>query len=46
LEYAVGERYLTHESDDARWEEFRKENNLSTWEYVGHKGADLQPDLM
>ncbi|XP_064622260.1 serine/threonine-protein kinase D3-like isoform X4 [Lineus longissimus] len=37
LESAVGERYLTHESDDARWEEFRKENNLSTWELVGFK---------
>lgn len=39
LECAVGERYLTHESDDARWEEFRKRNKADTWENIGHQGA-------
>ena len=38
LESAVGERYLTHESDDARWEEYRRKNKVETWEHVGHKG--------
>ncbi|GAU96482.1 hypothetical protein RvY_07919 [Ramazzottius varieornatus] len=28
LESAVGKRYLTHEADDARWEEYRKSRNL------------------
>ncbi|VDL83803.1 unnamed protein product, partial [Nippostrongylus brasiliensis] len=29
LEKAVGERFLTHESDDARWAEFEKDHNLT-----------------
>ncbi|XGW03638.1 hypothetical protein V3C99_015092 [Haemonchus contortus] len=29
LEKAVGERFLTHESDDARWTEFEKSHNLT-----------------
>lgn len=29
LEKAVGERFLTHESDDARWSEFEKSHNLT-----------------
>ncbi|XP_074641297.1 serine/threonine-protein kinase D3-like isoform X1 [Tubulanus polymorphus] len=37
LESMVGERYLTHESDDARWEQYRVENNLQTWEILGQK---------
>ena len=28
LESEVGSRYLTHESDDARWEAYRVEHNL------------------
>ncbi|KAK6754572.1 hypothetical protein RB195_013519 [Necator americanus] len=29
LEKTVGERFLTHESDDARWSEFEKDHNLT-----------------
>ncbi|KAL6741012.1 hypothetical protein Aduo_014310 [Ancylostoma duodenale] len=29
LEKTVGERFLTHESDDARWSEFEKSHNLT-----------------
>lgn len=28
LESEVGTRYLTHQSDDARWEAYRKQHNL------------------
>ncbi|KFM77667.1 Serine/threonine-protein kinase D3, partial [Stegodyphus mimosarum] len=28
LESEVGQRYLTHQSDDARWEAYRKLHNL------------------
>lgn len=28
LETQVGERYLTHESDDPRWESYRTNHNL------------------
>ncbi|CAB3398743.1 unnamed protein product [Caenorhabditis bovis] len=29
LEKTVGERFLTHESDDSRWKEYEKEHNLT-----------------
>ncbi|KAK2181716.1 hypothetical protein NP493_385g03037 [Ridgeia piscesae] len=35
----VGQRYLTHSSDDARWEVYRNENSLDTWEVLGQKGV-------
>ncbi|KAI0212918.1 Serine/threonine-protein kinase D3 [Lamellibrachia satsuma] len=38
LERHVGQRYLTHSSDDARWEAYRIENNLDTWEVLGQSG--------
>eukprot|EP00062_Callorhinchus_milii_P027449 gi/632990761/ref/XP_007884316.1/ PREDICTED: serine/threonine-protein kinase D2-like [Callorhinchus milii] len=28
LERRIGERYLTHESDDGRWEQFSRERGL------------------
>ncbi|XP_022249184.1 serine/threonine-protein kinase D1-like isoform X1 [Limulus polyphemus] len=34
LEGQVGTRYLTHESDDARWEVYRQEHNLPVPSYV------------
>lgn len=40
LEQDVGSRYLTHESDDPRWEGYRKENNLQLWQQAGYKGVD------
>lgn len=38
LESQVGQRYLTHESDDERWEAFRQEKKLRTWQEIGQKG--------
>ncbi len=35
----VGQRYLTHDSDDPRWEHFRKENKLPIWQDLGHKNV-------
>lgn len=37
LEQQVGQRYLTHESDDERWEKHRADKNLPTWEAYGHR---------
>ncbi|XP_059139486.1 serine/threonine-protein kinase D1-like isoform X2 [Physella acuta] len=37
LERQVGIRYLTHESDDERWEKYRQERNLKTWDEIGQK---------
>ncbi|XP_052276453.1 serine/threonine-protein kinase D1-like isoform X2 [Dreissena polymorpha] len=37
LEQLVGQRYLTHESDDERWETFRRERNMKVWQDVGQK---------
>ncbi|XP_046557881.1 serine/threonine-protein kinase D3-like isoform X3 [Haliotis rubra] len=37
LETKVGLRYLTHESDDERWEQYRREKNLKLWNEVGQK---------
>ncbi|XP_055879880.1 serine/threonine-protein kinase D1-like isoform X5 [Biomphalaria glabrata] len=37
LEKQVGIRYLTHESDDERWEKYRQEKNLKTWDEIGQK---------
>ena len=51
LETTVGERYLTHECDDSRWEQYRTENTLQSWQQLGHHGATkgrlvlLQPPL-
>lgn len=28
LERQVGQRYLTHESDDERWQNYERENNI------------------
>ena len=39
LESQVGQRYLTHESDDDRWEEFRHSKKLPDWQTLGHKGV-------
>ncbi|ESO09567.1 hypothetical protein HELRODRAFT_168571 [Helobdella robusta] len=39
LESQVGQRYLTHESDDERWETYRKENRLPAWDLYGHTGV-------
>ncbi|KAH9489446.1 Serine/threonine-protein kinase D3 [Bulinus truncatus] len=40
LERQVGIRYLTHESDDERWEKYRLEKNLKTWDEIGQKGVN------
>ena len=40
LETAVGQRYLTHESDDARWETYRRDHRLGDWQSLGHTGAN------
>ncbi|XP_046557884.1 serine/threonine-protein kinase D3-like isoform X6 [Haliotis rubra] len=40
LETKVGLRYLTHESDDERWEQYRREKNLKLWNEVGQKGVN------
>jgi len=39
LESRVGERYLTHESDDVRWNDYRVANNLPEWDLMGHRGT-------
>jgi len=39
LESHVGERYLTHESDDTRWNDYRIANNLPEWDLLGHRGT-------
>ncbi len=40
LESMVGQRYLTHESDDARWETHRTERKLPAWDVAGFKGVN------
>ncbi|XP_025106047.1 serine/threonine-protein kinase D1-like isoform X2 [Pomacea canaliculata] len=40
LESQVGIRYLTHESDDERWEKHRRDHNLKTWQELGQKGVN------
>ncbi|XP_069119038.1 serine/threonine-protein kinase D1-like [Argopecten irradians] len=40
LEEMVGQRYLTHESDDDRWEQYRKERSLKVWKDIGMKGVN------
>lgn len=45
LEQLVGQRYLTHESDDERWETFRRERNLKVWQEVGQKGVNEKYNL-
>ncbi|KAG1684723.1 Serine/threonine-protein kinase D3 [Nymphon striatum] len=44
LERQVGERYLTHESDDARWEIYRKENDLPTISQTDSEDQPSQDD--
>ncbi|ELU04274.1 hypothetical protein CAPTEDRAFT_105698 [Capitella teleta] len=39
LEQSVNQRYWTHESDDARWEQYRKDKHLPDWETLGQKGV-------
>lgn len=33
LEKEIGERYLTHESDDAHWKEYEEANDITTLNY-------------
>ncbi|KAK3092459.1 hypothetical protein FSP39_003050 [Pinctada imbricata] len=40
LEEQVGQRYLSHESDDERWEVFRRDNCLGKWHEIGMKGVN------
>ncbi len=40
LEMQVGKRYLTHESDDGRWEKYRQDRGLKTWDEIGQKGVN------
>ena len=40
LEEQVGHRYITHESDDDRWEQFRKDKALKLWQDIGMKGVN------
>lgn len=35
LEERVGHRWLTHESDDLRWESYRRQMNLSPYQKSG-----------
>ncbi|KAL8618364.1 hypothetical protein ACOMHN_047436 [Nucella lapillus] len=39
LETAVGSRFLTHESDDERWEKYRRDHALKVWQDLGQKGV-------
>jgi len=39
LESRVGERYLTHESDDTRWNDYRVANGLPEWDLLGLRGT-------
>ena len=39
LESMVGQRYLTHESDDSRWEQYRRDHRLGEWPLLGFKGV-------
>lgn len=45
LEQLVGQRYLTHESDDERWDTFRRDKNLKLWQDVGQKGVNEKYNL-
>ncbi|XP_076443092.1 serine/threonine-protein kinase D1-like isoform X2 [Babylonia areolata] len=38
LETAVGARFLTHESDDERWEKYRRDHALKVWQDLGQTG--------
>ena len=40
LEMAVGVRYLTHDSDDERWESHRLEHGCKVWYELGQKAPD------
>ena len=42
LEEQVGERFLTHESDDGRWNQYRKDHSLPDWPLYGH--TDITED--
>ncbi|KAL8614588.1 hypothetical protein ACOMHN_049401 [Nucella lapillus] len=39
-ETSVGVRYLTHESDDERWEKYRRDHGLKVWQDLGQKGVN------
>ncbi|KAK7104400.1 hypothetical protein V1264_019124 [Littorina saxatilis] len=39
-ELFVGKRYLTHESDDERWEKYRRDHGQKVWQEVGQKGLN------
>jgi protein kinase D len=39
LETIVGQRYLTHESDDDRWNQFSADNGLASWDTYGQQGV-------
>jgi len=36
LELQVGERFLTHASDDSRWNQYRLDHGLPDWSKYGH----------
>ena len=36
----MGVRYLTHESDDERWEKHRRDHGLKIWQELGQKGVN------
>ena len=35
----MGQRYLTHESDDERWTQHQRDNRLPRWEVYGQAGV-------
>ena len=35
----MGQRYLTHESDDLRWENYRTDMHLGDWTEIGQQGV-------
>jgi len=42
LELRVGERFLTHESNDIYWSNYSRDHDLPAWQQHGH--ADLTDD--
>ncbi|XP_043937572.1 serine/threonine-protein kinase D2 [Protopterus annectens] len=46
LEYRTGERYITHESDDARWEQFAKDHSLPYPQHLTAHDSDFDDSEM
>ncbi|XP_076834291.1 serine/threonine-protein kinase D1 isoform X1 [Brachyhypopomus gauderio] len=44
LEYKMQERYITHESDDMRWEHFAEQNGLQYPAYLVNPHADVSEE--